>query len=555
MGNGPSELREWAVSSSHAVATEAGAAVLRAGGNAVDAAAAVQSTLGVVEPLASGLGGGAFWLIFAANEMRTYALDARETAPAAATPDIFLGRDGEPLDENERAASGLAVAVPGALLGLEEVLRQFGTISLAEALEPAIRAANNGVPVSAFMTSRIGLGSANNRARLRRSPAASAVFLPGGTPLGEGNLLVQRELGQTLTTLAERGSGELYRGAIGKAIVDEVRARGGRMTLDDLSAYRTVWRDPLSRPYGAHEILTFGPPGSGVSLLAMLSMLDTLRAERPWRSENDAAHILVEVMRCTFADRCETLGDPGHVQVPVTGLLDPSYIAQRCFLVDPARAQQRWSAGDPWPFEPTYHSPYGPQSAASSTAGPGQTTHFTTADRWGNVVAATATIESLFGSGIMVPGVGLLLNNQMSDFNERPRGPNQVRPGARPLSSMAPTMVMCAGRPVLTLGSPGGTTIVPTIVQVLTRVLDAEQPLDEAIAAPRLYAGPERRVTWEEGTDPRLLEYLSERGHEIAAEARTIGNVQSIQLDWATGNLTAVADPRRQGSTAQEGEA
>ena len=316
MGNGPSELREWAVSSSHAVATEAGAAVLRAGGNAVDAAAAVQSTLGVVEPLASGLGGGAFWVIFAANEMRTYALDARETAPAAATPDIFLGRDGEPLDENERAASGLAVAVPGALLGLEEVLRQFGTISLTEALQPAIRAANKGVPVSAFMTSRIGLGSANNRARLSRSPAAATMFLPGGTPLREGHLLVQRELGQTLETLAERGSGELYRGTIGKAIVDEIRARGGRMTLDDLSAYRAVWRTPLSRPYGAHEIVTFGPPGSGVSLLAMLSMLETLRAERPWRNENEAAHILAGSHALHVCRSVRDSGRPGACTRP-----------------------------------------------------------------------------------------------------------------------------------------------------------------------------------------------------------------------------------------------
>jgi gamma-glutamyltranspeptidase / glutathione hydrolase len=554
MGSGRSILREWAVSSSHATATESGAAVLRTGGNAVDAAAAVQCMLGVVEPLASGLGGGAFWLIFAAESNRVFALDARETAPAAATPDIFLGPDGQPLDSNERAASGLAVAVPGALLGLEEVLRRFGTISLARALEPAIRAANEGVPVSAFMTSRIGLGSANNRARLSQSATAAAMFLPGGASLNEGDLLVQRDLGRTLEALAERGSGELYRGTLGKAIVDEVRARGGRMTLDDLSAYRTIWGDPIQRPFSQDEIVTFGPPGSGVSLLAMLSMLETLRAEQSWGDEADDAHFLLETMRGAFADR-SILGDPGHVHVPVTGLLDPGYIAQRCALIDRRRARERWTAGDPWQFEPRRRPVHQPVSGSSGTGGQGETTHFTTADRWGNVVAVTATIESLFGSGIMVPGVGLLLNNQMSDFDERPGGPNQVRPGARPLSSMAPTMVMRDGRPRLTLGSPGGATIVPTIIQVMRRVEEAGESLEDAIAAPRLYAGPGGWVTWEDGTDVAILDALRERGHHVAPEARTIGNVQSIMVDWTTGNLTAAADPRRQGSTAQEGEA
>ena len=291
--------------------------------------------------------------------------------------------------------------------------------SSTDALKPAIRSAYDGVPVSEFMTSRIGLGSANNRARLSRSAAAADLFMPGGTPLKAGDLLVQRDLGRTLQTLAERGSAELYRGSIGKAIVDEVRERGGRMTLDDLSAYRTIWREPLNRPYGEHEIVTFGPPGSGVTLLSMLSMLATLRADGSLENESEATHLLLEVMRCTFADRSTTLGDPGHVHVPVTGMLDPGYIAQRCAVINRQQAHEAWSAGDPWIFEPGYRSSLR-QSAAPSPGGPGQTTHFTTADRWGNVVAVTATIESLFGSGIMVPGVGLLLNNQMSDFDERP---------------------------------------------------------------------------------------------------------------------------------------
>jgi gamma-glutamyltranspeptidase/glutathione hydrolase len=379
------------------------------------------------------------------------------------------------------------------------------------------------------------------------------MFLPGGKPLDEGDLLVQRDLSRTLEMLAERGSGELHRGTLGKAVVDEVRARGGRMTLDDLSAYRTVWRNPLSRPFGRDEIVTFGPPGSGVSMLSMLSMLETLRAEHRWTDPADDAHFLIEAMRAGFVDRA-TLGDPGHVHVPVTGLLDPGYIAQRCALIERDQARKRWPAGDPWPYEPGRRAPRPPTNSPYS-GGPGQTTHFTTADRWGNVVAVTATIESLFGSGIMVPGVGILLNNQMSDFDERPGGANQVRPGARPLSSMAPTMVLRDGRPRLTLGSPGGTTIVPTIIQVMRRVEEAGQSLEESVAAPRLYAGPGRRVTWEEDTDPALLAALRERGHDIAPEARTIGNVQSIMVDWSTGNLTAVADPRRQGATAQEGEA
>ncbi|MFN0070416.1 MAG: gamma-glutamyltransferase [Chloroflexota bacterium] len=548
-------LKEWAVSSSHAVATEAGAAVLRAGGNAVDAAAAVHCTLGVVEPLASGLGGGAFWMVYSAADGRIHALDAREVAPAASTSDMFLGPDGQPQDENERAVSGRAVAVPGALLGLDEVLRRFGTLSLAEVLQPAIRAARDGVPVSAFMAGRIGLGSANNRARLQQSPTAAALFLPGGSPLREGDLLIQPDLGQTLQALATRGPVELYHGSLGKAIVDEIRVRGGRMTLDDLSAYGVVWRAPLIRPYGGHNIATFGPPGSGVTLLAMLGMLEILRSTQPVRDSGELTHIMLEIMRCGFADRSGTLGDPAHVHVPVTALLDPGYLQQRAASIAVTSARERWLAGDPWPFEPSPRTQAESPIGSISTGGPGQTTHFTTADRWGNVVAVTATIESLFGSGIMAPGTGLLLNNQMSDFNAHASGPNQVRPGARPLSSMAPTLVLRNDRPVLTLGSPGGATIVPTILQILCRVLDNGEALQDAIAAPRLYAGPGRRVTWEDGIDAHVLSALQERGHIIAPEARSIGNVQSIMIDWTSGNLTAVADPRRQGSTAVEGEA
>jgi gamma-glutamyltranspeptidase/glutathione hydrolase len=259
-------------------------------------------------------------------------------------------------------------------------------------------------------------------------------------------------------------------------------------------------------------------------------------------------------MRCVYADRRVTVGDPAHVHVPLEGLLDSRYLAERCRAFDPARAQERWEPGNPWQFEPTWTASSERPTPRVGLEGQGQTTHFTVADRWGNVVAATATIESLFGSGIMVPGLGLLLNNQMSDFNEYPSGPNQVRPGARPLSSMAPTMVMRGGKPILTLGSPGGATIVPSILQVLTRVVDDGQPLEDAVAAPRLYAGEGRRVTWEDGIDERLCTGLTERGHEISREPRSIGNVQAIMIDWSTGTLTAAADPRRQGAVVVDGE-
>lgn len=537
-----------AVASSHHVATEAGLQVLRRGGNAVDAAAAVHSTLGVVEPLASGFGGGAFWLIYWHQHDRTYALDAREVAPAAATADMFLDPTGAPGDDNERAASGLAVGVPGAVQGLEEVLRRFGTADLEQTLQPAIAAAENGVPVSAFMAGRLGLGSPNNRERLALSPTAAAAFLPGGAPLRAGVPLLQPDLGSTLRLIAHHGSAALTRGALGKTVVDEVRSRAGRMTLEDMSAYRPVWREPLITDYRGWTVATFPPPGSGASVVQMLELYEAWIRSTDMADDLLKTHALVEIMRCAYADRRVTLGDPGHIAVPVDGLLDPGFLAERSTDFRPDRALESWSAGEPWRFQPAaaVKTWAEPPDWESRTAG--QTTHFTVADRWGNVVAVTATIESLFGSGIIAPGTGLLLNNQMSDFSETPRGPNQVRPGARPASSMAPTIVFARGRPVLTAGSPGGATIAPTIVQVLLRAIDDLDTLEEAVAAPRLFAGPGRRVTWEEGIPPSVLQHLRQLGHLVAPQARSVGNVQSIAIDWDRGVIQAVADPRRQGS-------
>lgn len=517
------------VVASHPVAAEAGAAVLRQGGNAVDAAVTVQCTLGVVEPLASGFGGGAFWLIFWATDGSLVALDSRETAPAGATADMFLGDGVRPMDENDRAASGLAVGAPGALAGLVMALERYGTISLADALATAIQIAEQGVPASTFMVGRLGLGSSNNRNRLERSPAAAALFLPAGRPLAEGAQLVQPDLGGTLRDLARQGPGLFYHGELGQTIMAEVRARGGRLTMDDLGAYRPLWREPLLGRYRQWSLATFPPPGSGLYLLEMLGILEGFSLKVSGHNQPATLHLLIETIRKAHADRVATLGDPDHVAVPTRGLLDEGYLAMLRKSIDPGRSAEVVEAGDVWKNND-------------------HTTHFTVADCWGNVVAATATIESLFGSGIMAPGTGLLLNNQLSDFDALPGGPNQARPGARPASSMAPTLVLEGGKPVFTLGSPGGVTISASILQVLSNLLDHGLGLQEAVNAPRVFAGEGRRVAWEEGLGNEARQALAQLGHELITEPRIIGTVQCLALDWASGTVAGAADPRRQGA-------
>lgn len=525
-----SPVRRGLVAVSHPLAAEAGATILRAGGNAIDAAAAVQLALNVVEPLASGIGGGAFSLIRLANG-ETFVLDSRERAPAAATPDQFLGGDGEPSDLHERYRGGNAVGVPGALLGLTVALRRWGSLPLQQVLLPAIELAEGGLPVSRFMAA--WLARPEYVARLAADRASAAIFLPGGQPLAEGQRLHQPDLARTFKLIAERGPDVFYRGQIAQALVAAVRAHGGRMTLDDLASYAVERREPLYGRYRDYEVATMPPPGSGLTLLGLLGLIEPFEVGGLGWQTTIRAHLELQAMRLALVDRVAHPVDPSFSPVPVGRLLDPAYLATR-------RSQ---IARGPLHGEP----------GVGPLRDDGDTTHFVVLDRWGNLVCCTATIEELFGSGITVPGYGFLLNNELTDFDAQPGGPNQVRPFARPASSMVPTLLLRDGQPWLALGSPGGPTIVTAVFQTILRLVDDGLTLQEAIASPRLFARRYPLIAWEPAIPPELLAGLAALGHQPTPEPRTIGSVQAIMLDPASEQWIGAADPRRDGAVVEVG--
>ena len=522
------------VATSHPLASEAGARLLRAGGNAVDAAAAVQFALNVVEPLASGIGGGAFTLIRpAAGE--TFVVDSRERAPAAATADLFLDSAGAPLPWDERSASGKAVAVPGTLMGLAVALARWGSRSLAEVVQPAVELAESAVLVSGFMAGRLQ----QQVAKLRLDPTSAGLYLPGGEPLREGDALIQPDLARTLRLIADGGPDVFYQGEIASAMVEAVAARGGAMTLDDLASYQVEWRSPVVGAYRGVEVATAPPPGAGVALLEALRLLESFDLAALGPLTTARAHLELQAMRLALLDRVAYLGDPLYADVPVQGLLDPKYLDSRRKLIQPGSLGPEPAAGRPDPVEEAAPLTHWPET--------GQTTHFTVLDRWGNLVCCTSTIEDFFGSGISVPGYGFLLNNEMTDFNPEPGGPNEIRPLARPSSSMAPTLLSRDGKPWLALGSPGGPTIMTTVLQVILRVVDEGLPLQAAIDLPRIFASRFPRLTWELDMPAETLEGLRALGHRPAQRPTTIGSVQAIMLDDA-GMASGAADPRRDGS-------
>jgi len=594
------------VATSERLPAEAAAAVLRQGGNAVDAAAVAQFMLNVVEPQSSGIGGGGFMMIHLAASGETVIVDSRETAPAAASPDMFLDDGGAAVPFALASTSGYAVGVPGALRGIETALARWGTISLADALAPAIRAAEDGIVVGrhlAEMTAEPRLQTECG-AHSGRSPwdAARAVFTHGsgtgdcGTPLLPGETLRQPDLGRTFRLIAARGPDAFYDCAdpsgLASAIVaaqSETRAalgaRGaGRMSCADLAAYRPVLREPVVGEYRGFIVRSAPPPSSGgIALLQMLKMLARFPMGDPARGFGPGGsatlNVMQDAMRLAFADRAMWVGDPDRMPgLPLRGLIDDRYIrlrADSCPAGDPARGTYCITAGarlddvrpgDPRPFE-------GPSPSMSSrTAGPDrdegqETTHLTIVDRWGNVVTATTTVEAGWGTGLMVPGFGFLLNNELTDFNSTPRrhgapgdadydpGANDVGPLKRPRSSMTPTILFVrdgdAERPVAAYGSPGGSTIINTVLALTLDLVDGGLSAEAAVARPRISltsAADGATTRMEAGFASDVIESLRRLGYRIAA-ASSIGAVQAAVIDPGSGRVQGAADPRRDGTS------
>jgi len=538
-----------AVVCEQSLATEAGLAALEAGGNAVDAAVTTAFALAVVYPQAGNLGGGGFAIYVPHDPSgEALALDFRETSPAALRSEDFLV-DGE-VDRQLALASPLAAGVPGSPAGLIALHDRLGRLSRAAVMGPAIELAQDGFIVDAWLEG--ALGSTSSRRRLEANPAAKSRFYPGGVPLKEGSLLVQPDLARTLERILAEGPQGFYRGSVAQALVAAVQAGGGRMLLEDLKAYVPVWRTPVRGWFRGLEVISMPPPSSGgLVLLQALAVLDGFpldgdRARTLARGDGTGAglgplatHWWIEAIRGAFADRAQHMGDPDFHPVPVEALLSSTHVADRRTAIG-ERARPELL-----PME-------------APPEGGGETTHLSVIDREGNAVSLTTTLNTSFGCGVLVPGAGFLLNNELDDFAIKAGSPNAyglvggkanaLGPGKRPLSSMTPTVIRNGGSAVtMVIGAPGGSSIITAVLQVILRTEVYGQSLFEAVAAPRLHQQWSPVTTrFEEGWDPVLLQGLKDRGHAIDVKPATMASVQAIRLEIG-GEPEVVSDPRRGG--------
>ena len=529
---------ETMIVAAHPLATEAGIEILEAGGTAADAAIATLLALNVVEPQSSGIGGGAFAIVSDGGEVTTW--DGRETAPAGATPDMFM-EDGEPLPFLTAVASGRSVGVPGFVRLIAALHEQYGTLPWAELFAPAIRLADEGFPVSARLAESIAAMSA----RLEGTDAA-LVFLPGGVPIEEGETLRQPALARTLRTLAAEGPDAFYEGLIAEEIVHAVarEPRPGTITVEDIAAYHAVERPAVCHPFAGYKVCGMGPPSSGATTVGqILMLLDSLRANDLALDGARLWHLFAEASRLAYADRARYLADPGFVEVPVKGLLDPAYIEERAGLIPQEKGStEPAEAGDPPHREGRLHAPDSPSDR------PG-TTHVSAIDADGLAVSVTASIETAFGSGRMAGG--FLLNNQLTDFSFVPAAEdgtpiaNRVEPGKRPRSSMAPTIVLDGERAVVLTGSPGGSRIPEYVAQSLVGLLLFGLDPAQAAALPHVSERNSGVVSVESGIAPEIAAGLKEMGHSVE-EAEMTSGLHTI-LVLPDGTLQGGADPRREG--------
>jgi gamma-glutamyltranspeptidase / glutathione hydrolase len=524
-----------AAASVEKLATQAGVDILRHGGNAVDAAVATAAVLGVTEPFSCGVGGGGFMVVRTAGG-RVTTIDGRETAPAAMHPTSFW-ENGAPLPFNDARYSGLSVGVPGTVETWVDALEKFGTMSLAEVFAPAIHVARHG-----YLIDQVWFDQVNaNRDWFDDVPASAALFLdPDGTPRDVGTVFTNPALAKTYERIAHLGAKGFYRGAVADALVEAVQHpavaptanhvwRPGVITMRDLHTYAAPERAPTHVNYRGLDVYSMGPPSSGGSTVGeALNILEGYDLASMTRER--ALHFFLEASRYSFADRNAYLADPAYYDVPLSGLLSEDYAATRRALITETAAPGAVPPGNPHPFE-----------------GAETTTHLTTSDKSGNVVSYTFTIESTGGAGLVVPGFGFLLNNELTDFNfDSTTHPNRVEGGKRPRSSMAPTIVTRAGNPFLALGSPGGATIITTVLQILVDRLDLGMTLPQAIADPRA----SQRNALNTGAEPAFLATperaaLEARGHHFV-NAGEIGAAAGIEF-LAGGRVLAAAEPVRRG--------
>jgi len=528
-----------AVASDSRLASEAGVAAMRAGGNAVDAACATALVLGVVEPQASGIGGGGFAIVHLAKGGATHALDFRERAPAGVSPAAYL-RDGKPVaDRSQRG--GLAVAVPGEVRGLAEMVRRWGALPFARCVEPAARIAAAGFPVSWRLAATL-------RELARDEPTANRAFLQAFTshPYAEGDLFRRPELARTLRQLRAGGADAFYKGAVANEIVASVRASGGVLTAADLAGYTPTERVPLETHHRGLRVLTMPPPSSGgVALIEALGILDVhyptdADLARDGRGSSAYLHVLAEALKHAFADRARYLGDPDFVTVDVGHFVDSRYHAELAGRIKPGAVLPAAGYGTPGPAPAAHHD--------------GGTTHLSVIDADGNAVAMTSTVNLAFGSHLVAGSTGIVLNDQMDDFSVAPGVPNAfglvgnaqnaIAPGKRPLSSMTPTIALDSdGRVRLVVGAAGGPRIISGTLQALLGVVDWKLDAQAAVAAPRIHDQWSPEILSVEPELPRdVTDALAKRGHKVAP-IPTVG-VVNVLVRSPDGVIQAGAEPR-----------
>jgi gamma-glutamyltranspeptidase / glutathione hydrolase len=532
------------VTTTDRVASEIGVEILRRGGNAVDAAVATHFALAVVNPEAGNIGGGGFMVVRLADG-QTAALDFREKAPLGATRDMYLDERGEVT--NDSRSGHLSTGVPGSVAGMWEAHQRFGSMPWADLVQPAIN-----LSLGIVVHERLAESLRSYTGRLEENPAAAAVLLPGGEAPRVGDRLVQADLAETFRLIAGQGKDGFYRGRVAQLVEEEMRRGEGLITAADLAAYEAVWRDPIVFSYRDHIIISMPPPSSGGATMAeLLNILEGFPLGSIPHHSAEHAHLWAEAVKRAYVDRNAYLADPDFVQLPTQTMISDDYAEERRSTIRTDRAI---------PADSVVPGLTPVTALAFATSEPEHTTHYSIVDGEGSAVAVTTTLNSLYGNAVMVAGAGFMLNNEMDDFTSKPGEPNQfglvqgeansIEPGKRMLSAMTPTIVLTPGGGLkLVTGTPGGATIITSVAQVVSNVIDFGMGVGNATAAPRLHHQhlPDVLRFEEDGLPEDVVTALEALGHEVDERSGYQGDMQTIEV-FPDGTLAGVADPRRGGA-------
>jgi gamma-glutamyltranspeptidase / glutathione hydrolase len=516
-------------------ASQVGLEILKKGGNAVDAAIATGFALGVLEPNATGIGGGGFMIIKLANMKEAVVIDFREVAPGAAKADMYKLDEKGAVVGNASVVGGLANGVPGEVAGLLYAFDHYGSkkITRAQLIQPAIDWANKGIPVTVNLAGIIK----DNYEVIKKFPACASVYLKDGLPYEIGDTIKNPDLAKTLKLVAEKGVDAIYKGEIAQKIADESQKQGGILTVEDLANYKVEVRKPVVGSYRGYTIMSVPPASSGGTILVeLLNIMENFDLSKTGAGSAATAHLWSESMKLVFADRAKYMADTAFVKVPLTGLTSKAYAKELAAQIATDKSMPSATAGDPSKFES------------------GSTTSMSVMDKDGNMVNITKSINYFFGSGVLVPGTGFIMNDHMDDFVMKPGSANSIEPGKRPLSSISPTLVLDPkGRAFMTLGSPGATRIFTTVAQVISNVIDFNMPIQDAILAPRYFQMASGNLNVEGRVSLNTFNKLGPLGHTTTIRNdwdAYFGGVHAVLFNYDTKVLMGGADPRRDGQAA-----